>query len=188
MNETMSVNSSETARRASGNCLPTEGLTLEQRLQRMEDMIAIKNLRYQYWDALDSKDIDRFGEVFAPEGFVMDWPECIGGKMYGVETVMENTRNAFTDNIKTSHMGLQHYIEIIDETHAIGACVVQDNIYNTATNGEFQGRGHYEEEYVKIDGRWYIKYITLHYNMGTGMFHKRFGNDIAPAWLAVQIP
>lgn len=183
----VNVNSSETARRASGECLPTEGLSLEQRIQRLEDIVAIRNLHYQYWDALDSKDVDRFAEVFTPD-FEMDWPGCIGGEMHGRETVRKNTREAFTDNVRTSHMGHQHYIEVIDGSHAIGACIVQDTIYNTATSGEFQGRAHYEIKYVKIDGRWYIERISLRYNMGTGIFHKRFGDDIGPAWSAVLIP
>ena len=85
-------------------------------------------------------------------------------------------------------MGLQHYVEIIDETHAVGACIVQDTIYNTSTGGEFQGRGYYEEEYIKIDGRWYIKLCRLNYNMGSGFLHKRFGDDIAAAWMAVLLP
>ncbi len=177
---TAAQNASDTSRRASGYALPTEEMTLEERIQRIEDIIAIKNLKFTYWDAVDSKDWERYGSVFTPD-YIWDAPESTGGVVQGRDQIVANGAAHFTENMRTSHLGHQHYIELIDSTHAVGTCWVQDNIFNENTSGEFLGRARYDEEYVKVDNRWYIKKTVLRYNMSKVSSHNRTGEGAGEA-------
>ena len=47
--------------------------------------------------------------------------------------------------------------------------------------GEFVGRAHYDNKYVKVDGRWYFEEMSLTYLRGKGEI-KKLADDCANAY------
>ena len=172
-----SLNESEISMRASGQCYDASSKTLEQRIQELEDIQAIRNLKFTYWDCVDSRDWDRYREVFTEDVH----HECppFNSVVDGRENLINGARSSLPAHVKSCHQGCQSYIEITGEDTAVGRWSFKDNLVNARTGVEFNGQGYYDEEYVKIDGRWYIKNYTITYNMTDAKFLKSFALDMA---------
>lgn len=157
-------NASDISKCASGFCDYSD-MTLEERVQRLEDINAIRNLKFAYWDCLDSRDLDRMMTLFT-EDARLDIPS-MGVEKQGREDVV-NSAAGLPDCVMSCHQGHQHFIEITGDGTAHGTADLRDDLFNAYTGAEFRGRGYYDEEYVKIDGCWYIDHMTLRYNMSSG--------------------
>lgn len=130
---------------------------LEERIQELEDIEAIRRLKYEYWDSVDSKDWERYGNVFTEE-FVWHFPPSPPTVMTRQKII--DTVSAFLlPHVKSCHQGHQHFIEINGATTAKGSWCFRDDLVSTKTNTEFKGRGCYDEEYLKVDGKWQISKI-----------------------------
>jgi ketosteroid isomerase-like protein len=152
---------------------------LEKRIQVLEDIEAIKRLKFDYWKYLDAKDWTAYGNVFT-EDVVYDFP-AFDSHAEGRQAMVDNVANFLFDYVKTCHQGHQHTIEITSDSTATGTWVLRDNLVNTKNNSEFKGRAYYDEEYRKVGGKWLISRMILKYNMAEGAVLKKFGREIAPA-------
>jgi ketosteroid isomerase-like protein len=139
-----------------------ENLTLEARIQRLEDAENIRTLKSRYHTYVNDTDFDKIGSLFAADaslrlGYLMPDKNAIIGR--------EKIQVAFS-GMKTSTSQSQlkqflhsHIVELTGPDTAIGtgmlyACYgVHADAYVVA--------GKYAEEYVRVEGAWLFKTMDL---------------------------
>ena len=119
--------------------------TLEQRIQRLEDLEAIKQLKYRYWRSLDTKQWDELEACFAADVSV-----SYGEGRYafqGREAVMRFlTESLSVDRGSvTIHHGHHPEIQITAADTASGTWALYNYMFNQKENrgiriGAFRGR------------------------------------------------
>lgn len=139
---------------------------LEQRIQRLEDIEAIKQLKARYWFACDRRDAQGIRDSFANHDILVDFG------FIGQFTDLEVFIKLFLEMTdKPSHIDLHHglapEIEVVDSNNAKGRWRMQFQLIETETEvAQFMG-GYYEDTYRKQSGDWKIattKY-TLTFNL-----------------------
>jgi len=131
-------------------------------LRRLIDIEEIKQLKARYFRALDTRDWELFGQVFAREA-VLEVPEA---------DVTQNGRDAIVTFVsgalrgaRTVHHGHMPEIEVTGADSARGTWAMFDYVEWPATDdGDrigLQGYGHYREEHVREDGQWRISRSRL---------------------------
>ena len=137
---------------------------LERRIQIQEDIRAIERLQANYWDCLDKKDWAGLRACFTDDFVFIN--NTTGGRYVGGDGMLETMKSKFTDNVTSSHHGHHHWVEITGDDTAIGHWALQDDLYDAVNGGEFVGRAHYDNKYVKVEGRWYASEMALTYLRG----------------------
>ena len=133
------------------------------RLERLEAIEEIRNLKARYYRLMDTKQWDELKSVFTADMKVLT-PD---GKVYaeGGETYAADLRNSLEKAV-SCHQGLSGEIEIVDDGNARAVWAMQDVIEWEDAHPQFGwksivGRGHYHETYRKEDGAWRIATLTL---------------------------
>ena len=152
---------------------------LEKRIGDLEDMRAIERLQAEYWDTLDAKDWDGLRACLVEDFVFVN--NTTGGLYEGREGMLATMRAKFADGVTSSHQGHHQWIELTGEETARSHWSLQDDLYDAQRGGEFVGRAHYDNEYVKIDGRWYFAKMSLTYLRGEANIKKRY-EDCANAY------
>ena len=142
--------------------MTTKNLTLEERIQRLEDIESIRTLKSRYHTYVNDTDFDRIGSLFAADasvklGYLMPDGNAVVGR--------EKIQAAFS-GMKTSTSQSQlkqflhsHIVELTGPDTASGtgmlyACYgVHADAYVVA--------GKYSEEYIRVDGTWLFKTMNL---------------------------
>jgi hypothetical protein len=131
--------------------------TTDALLQRLLDLEELKQLKARYFRALDTKDWDAFGDVFAREA-VLEVPEA-EMVVNGRAAIVEGVSGALV-GATTVHHGHMPELELTGADTARGTWAMFDYVEWPAPGGGaglgLQGYGHYREEYVREDGRWRI--------------------------------
>jgi ketosteroid isomerase-like protein len=138
----------------------------------LQDIEAIKQLKARYFRFLDTKQWDRWGEVFTPDA-VLDVPINRDVPLRGRAEIVA-TVSANLDPIITIHHGHMPEIEILAPGRARGIWPMYDLLLRTTTTlvdsgpgaatfgPRYEGYGHYVEQYTKgEDGQWRIAHIEL---------------------------
>ena len=128
---------------------------IEQRMQRLEDIEAIRALKARYLFCCDRKDPKGMRACFADGKVHID---------YGAVGTFDNadalakiyTEIACHDHMVEMHHGMNPQIEVLDGTRARGTWSLHYFLINTQTKGLTQLAGYYEDEYRKHDGAWKI--------------------------------
>lgn len=131
---------------------------LEKRIQRLEDIEAIKKLQGKYYRCLDTKAWDELGECFAPEIHTA----FSDGRL--VFNKWEDLKNFYIENMGvgkqiSQHNGHTPEIDILDETTAHGYWYLQDYLIVPPADWGVRGTAIYNIKYEKCDGEWKIKEI-----------------------------
>ncbi len=129
--------------------------SLEQRIQQLEDIEAIKKLKARYFHACDQKQIDVIRECFVEGDCVID---------YGAVGVFKNreglielfSEKACHDYIIDMHHGQNPQISVMSDTVAVAAWDLFFFQINTQDNTLTQLAGFYEDRFVKTDQGWRI--------------------------------
>jgi hypothetical protein len=121
---------------------------------------SIKQLKALYCRYLDTKDWDRWRDLFTDD-FVCDTTEAGGAVIFGVDGFMAYTRRTIGKPSQTTvHQVHAPEIELTSATTARGIWALND-IVRLVPALTLHGYGHYHETYEKIDGRWRIKTSKL---------------------------
>lgn len=151
-----------------------------------EDRAAIIDLQGRYLFAMDFQDAATYASTFAEDG-VINWAR---GEIKGRKAIYEFMSSGTYNPTRDAEEGKwpaasRHFItnQVIKvEGNTAKACTY----WFQATNNTADRRtmvlglfGHYEDELVKIDGRWYFKKRTI-YNEGLEGRHKAGQKN--PAW------
>jgi hypothetical protein len=131
---------------------------------RADDYVSIVNLLNTYFIALDAGDIDTYAMTFAPDA-VMYW---VGGIERGRDAIHKGLASFGTGRAKLPkdakvrprfiHTFGSQRIDFTgpNTAHDVGMWL---GFSNRTADGKFETAefGHYEDKYVKIEGRWYIQ-------------------------------
>jgi ketosteroid isomerase-like protein len=137
--------------------MTTNTSDLERRIQRLEDIEAIKKLKARYADACDRNyDVDTLASLFAEDAI---WD----GGLFGVHNGREEIR-AFFQGVSSDITFAMHYmmnpIIDVDGDEATGEWY----LFQTCTfNGDqaIFGAARYDEQYRRIDGQWLFWRLKL---------------------------
>lgn len=120
---------------------------------------AIKQLKANYFTDVDAKNWAGLRDLLAPD-LVAD-SVCSPGPIFvGRDSFIAFLELTFGDAVVTHHKGFDPKIELTSPTTATGLWTMEDVLIFGGTIG-IHGYGHYSERYVKLDGRWVIKYFKL---------------------------
>ena len=151
-----------------------------------QDRAAILDLMGRYSFALDFRDAETFASTFTEDG-VLVWAR---GEIKGRQAIYDFIASGIYNPQKNAEEGKwpaasRHFItnQVIKvEGNTAKAC----SYWFQATNNPSDRRtmvlglfGHYEDELVKIDGKWYFKRRSI-YNEGLEGRHKAGQKN--PAW------
>ena len=131
---------------------PTE---LERRMRVMEDIEAIKKLKAKYWRCVDKKLWTELEEVFT-EDAILDYGDQ---RIEGGKAIVQSLKKVL-EGAATAHGGHSPEIEMTGDSTAKGIWALHDHL-DWGSDRKMVGFGHYEDEYVKVDGQWKKKYFTI---------------------------
>ena len=117
----------------------------------------IKQLKARYFRLMDQKLWDEWGDVFTEDATLQYGPNS-GDIFEGKKGIVKGLRNVLKDAI-TAHHGHMPEIEITGDATATGIWAMFD--YVEMPGITLKGYGHYEEKYVKDDGKWKIRNLRL---------------------------
>jgi len=122
----------------------------------LEDIEAIKRLKYTYFRCLDQKRWEELRECFVEEA-----TSAYGDGVFaftGREAIMTFLIDALArPTILTAHHGHHPEIDLTSPTTATGIWALEDTIIDVQNNVTIRGAAFYRDEYVKVQGRWKIK-------------------------------
>ncbi|SFV07981.1 nuclear transport factor 2 family protein [Pseudoduganella namucuonensis] len=130
-------------------------MTVEQRLNQLEDRFAIEDLIARYAWALDTGDVDALVACFVPDGAVIEdvFEEADHWRGHAeLRRLGEHYRNV------PNFPGRQHHVTQIQISGAGGKRAVRSFAFVSECQNEppFPVRfaGYYEDQVVKVDGAW----------------------------------
>ena len=122
----------------------------------LQEIEAIKRLKYKYLRCLDQK---RWAEL--AECFTKDATSAYSGGKFsfeGRDAIMEFLEKAMSaDSFLSSHTVHHPEIDFTSETTATGVWALHDTVIETNANIVIRGTAFYRDEYVKLDGEWKIQ-------------------------------
>ncbi len=129
--------------------------SIEQRLQRLEDIEAIRALKARYLFSCDRKDPAGMRACFADGKVHIDFG--VVGRFDRADALVKiYTDIACHPHMVEMHHGMNPQIEIVDAENARGTWSLHYFLINTQTNQATQLAGYYEDEYRKVAGNWKI--------------------------------
>lgn len=130
--------------------------TLEQRITRLEDIEAIKQLKARYCEICDDMhNPDRIASVFAPDGI---WESADFGKAQGHEAVRELFRG-FQRMFSFSQHNVMNPIITVDGARATGIWYLMGPWTQADGDKAIWMTARYDDDYVKIDGQWKYQHL-----------------------------
>ena len=148
-------------------------MTLEERIQRLEDIEEIKQLQVHYINSLILADFDACLECFS-EGGVID---IHAGLAKGKEAI----KKLYDDEIQYVHIGEEGLIEIhpiikVDGDKATGSWIMYvqyalprklDPIPSILSSPDAPDwlQGFHDMEYIRENGKWKISYLKWRYRL-----------------------
>lgn len=129
---------------------------LAQRIQRLEDIESIKQLKAKYLHACDRKDIAAIRECFLASDVIIDYG-AIGRftDREGLIAVFEEM--AAKTGVIDAHHGQNPQIEILDNEQAQATWDLYFYQVNPDANTVTQLAGFYKDRYEKTGNEWKIK-------------------------------
>ena len=149
---------------------------LERRLAAIENVEAIKQLKYRYWRHLDLKQWDDLDTLFADDAAV-----SYGAGKYTFEgraAIMHFLRESLSTErgAVTIHHGHHPEIALTGPTTATGTWALYNYMYNERQNRGIRIGAYYHDDYVKIGGTWKFQRIGYRY-----LFHEEWKRDDLPS-------
>jgi ketosteroid isomerase-like protein len=151
-----------------------------------EDRAEIEDLQARYMFALDFKDPDTYASTFTPDG-VLDYGPVVKGRDaikkviadMGKRTAVQPTPGVAGQPPVVGRHNISNIVIKIDGDKAEGrAYWFHYSNRGPKGAGTLDSFGHYEDEMVKVDGRWYFSKRKI-YNEQVAAWAYKGGN---PAW------
>ncbi len=149
---------------------------LERRIAVIEDIEAIKRLKYRYWRHLDLKEWDALAALFVKNASV-----SYGSGKYefqGVEAIMRFLRESLgrETGAVTVHQGHHPEIDLTSNTTATGTWALYNYMFNERQNRGIRIGAYYHDLYTKVGGEW--KFESIGYQ---SLFHEEWKRDDIPS-------
>lgn len=126
-------------------------------LEKLEEVEAIKRLKYRYMRSIDQKLWDEMRDCFTPDATT----SYSGGKyaFAGIEAIMKfMTESMDRPSFLSSHRVHHPEIEITSESTASGRWALDDYVIDTQHGLTIHGAAFYEDRYVKVGDAWKIQH------------------------------
>lgn len=126
----------------------------------LEDRIAIRELMETYADAISRVDLAAYSACWADEGAVWSipwYPEI--GTIEGKAKILDIWVEAMKVFAGDSFMMLPGSINVEGDRATVTAYTTE--VYDIGDT-VFRDRGYYEDECIKVNGRWYFQKKTFH--------------------------
>lgn len=133
----------------------TQQLSVENRLQQLEDTNAIRELKYRYLNACDEKQPKQVVECFASGAIDINFGH-IGQFNNREDFIALYTEMACHDNIVDMHHAQNPIITLIDNNYAKAKICLRFQSINTEEKTKLHMGGHYLDEFQKQDNEWLI--------------------------------
>lgn len=133
---------------------------LEKRIREIEDIEAIKSVQYSYWRCVDLQQPDQLREVFYPGEIYIEFEDMPVWR--DRESFVVFYRNlGCNPTRRESHFGVAPSITVTGEDSATGRWRLQMVAYNYESKTTIQVTGEYDGEYIRADGRWWIRSLLF---------------------------
>ena len=136
-------------------------MTVEQRLDALEQIEAVKALKHRYFRACDAKDPETFRACFIAEGADVDYGPLGGfSGPDGVDKLAETFRRIALHTVDGKHVifdmhhGMHPDIVITGPGMATGRWTLKFRQLNMIERTERLLTGEYDDDYVIEDGQW----------------------------------
>lgn len=159
---------------------------IQRRIQRLEDLEAIRQLKARYLWCCDRKDPEGMRACFADGPVHIDYG-AVGTFDRADALVKVFTELGCHDHMVELHHGMNPQLEVLDGTRARGTWSLHYFLINTQTKGLTQLAGYYEDEYRKDDGAWkisrtrFVPTSTLALDVSEGTAKALFAGRAPPA-------
>ncbi len=149
---------------------------LASRVAALEDLEAIKQLKYRYWRYLDLKKWDELAPLFAADATV-----CYSSGTYefaGRDAIMRFLRESLgrERGSVTIHHGHHPEIVLTGTDSATGTWALYNYMFNVAENRGIRIGAYYEDRLARIAGAWVFQHIGY-----TSLFHEEWKRDDIPS-------
>ena len=128
------------------------------RVAVLEAVEQIKALKHGYWRACDAKDPVGFRDSFVVDGAVIDYgPLGRFDDAAPMVAIFERMALAQVDGryaVLDMHHGMHPEIEVTGPDSARGRWALRFRQVDTVGRTETISAGEYDDEYVRVDGRW----------------------------------
>lgn len=127
----------------------------------LADIEAIKQLKARYFRLMDTKRWSEWREVLS-EDCVLEYSGGPDIRMEGRDAVVDFVSGALGESVSV-HQGHMPEIEITGPTTARGTWAMSDVVEwaGDMRPNSLRGFGHYDDEYVKENGAWRIRQMTI---------------------------
>jgi ketosteroid isomerase-like protein len=161
--------------------LAAEPASLERRLQGLQDYIEIEQLLMRYAAAFNTDDADAYVATFAPDGALELRRDVDQPPFLGPFTGREALRKQWFPNGGVSggrkfgpmrHVTTNHEIHVTGDTATARAFFMEvvsngSNIPPGSNPPTIHAMGRYEDQLVKLDGKWLFKRRVVITDMNT---------------------
>jgi len=132
-------------------------MTIEERITRLEDIEAVRQLQAKYQRCLDTRDFDGIRDCFA-EDVVSSYGN--GSMSYsGRDNVIGFLRDAMTPRMPSTHLIHGGEIDVKDTENAAAKWYLEDYLLHRKYKLKLHGAAIYDVDYIKCDGVWKISSI-----------------------------
>lgn len=160
--------------------------TLEQRIQALEDIEAIKQLKHRYFLCCDRKQPQAVRDCFVDGPMTIDYGRI--GVFDNADAMVEVfERLACQEHIVEMHHAQNPQIELTSPTTAKATWGLYYYMINTHDDSVTQLGGCYDDEYTRVDGHWkisatrYTVTSTVLLSMASDTVRSIFAGGAAPA-------
>jgi hypothetical protein len=142
----------------------------------LQEIEAIKRLKYTYCRCLDEKRWDALAECFTADATAAysDGRYSFASR----DAIMQFMHDALGGhNMVTVHRVHQPEIDLTSATTATGIWGLDDVVIETNANIVIRGTAFYRDEYVKLGGAWKIKHTGYQ-----RIYEEMFSRSDTPSW------
>jgi uncharacterized protein (TIGR02246 family) len=131
---------------------------LERRLRALEDVEAIKRLKYRYADACDRNyDADTLASLFTEDAI---WDGGLFGRHEGREAIRTFFKGVSSDIPFALHYMMSPIIDVAGD-EATGAWYLFQTCTFAEGNTAIWGAARYDDRYRRVDGEWKFSRLEL---------------------------
>jgi hypothetical protein len=130
-------------------------VTLEERIDRMESLAAIRQLPPRYALAIDSRDMDALVALFVPD-------VQVGRGASGRDSLRAWFTNTMRGPRTSVHLVANHIVDFDDADHAHGVVYCRDELERPERAEWEVGMLQYWDTYERVDGEWCFRRRRFH--------------------------
>jgi hypothetical protein len=129
--------------------------TGEERLDRLESLLAIQQLAFRYAAAVDARDLDALVSLFTPDVRVGRNESGRAALRAWFDEILRGSR-------VTIHLVGNHVVDFDDRDHARGIVYCQDELEHPHSGSWQRGKLQYWDQYRRVGETWYFARRQFH--------------------------